>query len=72
MKIQWSPEQISGWLNRWGYTKCVSHETIYKYVWEEKRMGGSLYIKSWLKCTQTSRKIPTYERDKKRGFEKGN
>jgi len=43
LKIQWSPEQISGWLKKWGYTKVVSHETIYKYIWYEKRMGGSLY-----------------------------
>ena len=43
LRIQWSPEQISGWLKKWGYTHCVSHETIYKYIWYEKRMGGSLY-----------------------------
>lgn len=43
LKMQWSPEQISGWLKKWEYTKCVSHETIYKYIWYEKRMGGSLY-----------------------------
>jgi len=43
LKMQWSPEQISGWLKKRGYTKCVSHETIYKYIWYEKRMGGSLY-----------------------------
>lgn len=43
LKMQWSPEQISGWLKKWGRTTYVSHETIYKYIWYEKRMGGSLY-----------------------------
>lgn len=42
LKIQWSPEQISGWLKKWKY-RAVSHETIYKYVWYDKRMGGFLY-----------------------------
>jgi len=26
-----------------GYTKCVSHETVYKYIWANKQAGGSLY-----------------------------
>jgi len=43
LKMQWSPEQISGWLKKEGYTKCVSHETVYKYIWANKRIGGSLY-----------------------------
>jgi len=33
----------SGWLKKWEYAKSVSHETIYQYIWYEKRMGGSLY-----------------------------
>jgi transposase, IS30 family len=40
---QWSPEQISGWLCRHKPQHKVSHETIYKYVWADKRNGGSLY-----------------------------
>ena len=43
LNMQWSPEQISGWLKKEGYTKCVSHETIYKHIWSNKQMGGSLY-----------------------------
>ena len=43
LKMQWSPEQISGWLKKKGNSKLVSHETIYKYIWDEKRIGGSLY-----------------------------
>jgi transposase, IS30 family len=40
--LQWSPEQISGWLKFQGM-EAVSHETIYKYIWNDKRSGGSLY-----------------------------
>lgn len=39
---KWSPEQISGFLkliNRFS----ISHETIYKYIWLDKKRGGSLY-----------------------------
>jgi len=38
----WSPEQISGRLRREG-TLRISHETIYKYIWNEKHAGGSLF-----------------------------
>lgn len=39
---KWSPEQISGWLHRTGGLS-ISHETIYRYIWEDKAAGGSLY-----------------------------
>ena len=40
---QWSPEQISGWLCLHKPQHTISHETIYNYVWANKRDGGSLY-----------------------------
>ena len=40
---QWSPEQVSGWLKKQEYQKSVSHETIYKHVWKDKKSGGLLY-----------------------------
>lgn len=40
--LDWSPEQISGWLHR--LDRKISHESIYKYVWSEKRQGGTLYF----------------------------
>jgi IS30 family transposase len=43
LRLQWSPEQISGWLKTRHGNQSVSHETIYKHVWENKRRGGSLY-----------------------------
>lgn len=43
LRLQWSPEQIAGWLKEEGYEKSVSHEAIYQHVWKEKRFGSSLY-----------------------------
>jgi len=39
---KWSPEQISGWLDKEKGSK-ISHETIYRHVWLDKRKGGELY-----------------------------
>jgi transposase, IS30 family len=38
----WSPEQISGRLRRLGVLR-ISHETIYRYVWDDRSRGGSLH-----------------------------
>ena len=38
-----SPEQIVGKSIKDGVS-CVSHETIYKYIWKDKKKGGRLYI----------------------------
>jgi IS30 family transposase len=42
LEIQWSPEQISGRLRKSGELE-ISHETIYRYVWRDRRVGGGLY-----------------------------
>lgn len=42
LAFQWSPEQISGWLRR-NEIMQISHETIYKMIWRDKRKGGNLY-----------------------------
>ena len=39
---KWSPEQISGWLLE-ECSQLISHETIYRHVWNDKRSGGVLY-----------------------------
>lgn len=41
LRLQWSPVQISGWLKRHGTS--ISHETIYKYIWADKKRGGYLH-----------------------------
>lgn len=40
---QWSPQQISGFM-KVNDMQSVSHETIYKYIWNEKKHGGKLYM----------------------------
>jgi IS30 family transposase len=40
---QWSPEQISGRLAREGVAR-ISHESIYRHVWNDKKHGGNLYL----------------------------
>lgn len=39
---QWSPEQVAGYLRRQGLLS-ISHETIYRHVWKDKREGGALH-----------------------------
>ena len=39
---QWSPEQISGYLRRHNLLS-ISHETIYRYIWQDWRQGGRLH-----------------------------
>ncbi len=42
LEEQWSPEQVAGWLRRHQELE-ISHETIYRYIWADKRDGGMLY-----------------------------
>ena len=40
-QMRWSPEQISGWLSEQGIK--LSHERIYRMIWDDKRDGGNLW-----------------------------
>src|SRR5712691_2873949 len=42
LRQDWSPEQIAGRL-RLDQELAISHETIYRYIWVDKRAGGTLY-----------------------------
>ena len=42
LKQEWSPEQISGRLKKDGALH-ISHESIYRYIWRDKRRGGTRY-----------------------------
>jgi IS30 family transposase len=42
LALDWSPEQIAGYLHRHGLLR-ISHETIYRHIWADKRRGGALY-----------------------------
>lgn len=50
---RWSPEQISGRLAL-GPDLSISHETIYRHVWRDKKAGGYLYMH--LRCAQKQRR----------------
>lgn len=50
---EWSPEQVSGWLRREDQPG-VSHERIYQYVYDDKRVGGTLH--QHLRCQKQRRK----------------
>jgi IS30 family transposase len=44
LRKKWSPEQIVGHIYRFKLmTKCMSHETIYQYIWRDKSRGGDLW-----------------------------
>ena len=42
IKLDWSPEQVSGWL-KIEEGICISHERIYQHIWSDKRQGGALH-----------------------------
>lgn len=42
LEEDYSPEQVSGWLRRRGEFK-ISHETIYRLLLEDRKLGGDLY-----------------------------
>jgi IS30 family transposase len=53
LREDWSPEQVSGKLRKSG-ALSISHETIYRYVWEDRARGGDLY--RHLRCAQKQRR----------------
>jgi len=42
VRQDWSPEQVSGWLEKHQEIR-ISHEWIYQYILTEKQAGGDLY-----------------------------
>jgi IS30 family transposase len=53
IQLDWSPEQISGWLKR-HRAIAISHEWIYQYILADKQAGGRLY--RHLRCQKKRRK----------------
>lgn len=64
----YSPEQITGRLKLLEWQNVPSVETIYKYIYKDKRAGGSLY--KALRCQKTYRKRSLQGQDR-RGSIKG-
>jgi IS30 family transposase len=63
LREKWSPEQITGILAKTRVLN-ISHETIYKYVWENRRQNGDLY--THLRCA-TKKRRKRYGRYDSRG-----
>ncbi|MDN5934361.1 MAG: IS30 family transposase [Pseudonocardia sp.] len=42
LEQDWSPEQVAGYLRRHRQLR-ISHETIYRHIWVDKRQGGTLH-----------------------------
>jgi IS30 family transposase len=43
LREDFSPEQVVGWFSRFRILD-ISHETIYRYIWEDKARGGTLHV----------------------------
>ncbi len=53
LQEEWSPEQVAGRFKRDGLMS-ISHETIYRYVWDDRRRGGTLH--RHLRCSPKQRR----------------
>lgn len=53
IREEWSPEQITGWLQKHGYPS-VSHEWIYQHIYRDKQQGGTLHLH--LRCQKERKK----------------
>jgi len=60
LEEKWSPEQIAGRLRREGKFN-ISHETIYQYIWQDKKRGGTLFKN--LRCSPKQRRKRHNTRD---------
>lgn len=66
LREDWSPEQISGWLQNEENIR-LSHEWIYQYILKDKQQEGNLYLH--LRCQKLRKK--RYGRPDRRGQIKG-
>ena len=53
LKMEWSPEQISGRLGRMGKLK-ISHQTIYRFIWYNKQDRG--WMDTYLRASSKKRR----------------
>jgi IS30 family transposase len=53
LRERWSPQQIAGRLSVNPHLS-ISHETIYRHIWRDKKAGGTLY--THLRCAQKQRR----------------
>lgn len=60
LRKDWSPEQISGYL-KVNDLLSISHETIYRHVWDDKSMGGDLHTHLRGACKRRRKRYGAYD-----------
>ena len=60
VREDWSPEQVAGRLRLKGEL-AISHETIYGYIWADKRQGGQRYRHLRGACKQRRKRYGRYD-----------
>ena len=43
LREDYSPAQVVGWFGRFNIL-VISHETIYRHIWQDKKAGGTLHV----------------------------
>lgn len=62
IKKKLSPEQIVGYMHKRGLFKHrMSHETIYQYIWRDKRKGGVLWTNLRQSAKQSRKRYKAYD-----------
>lgn len=60
LRQQWSPEQVAGYLRTQRRLR-ISHETIYRHIWRDRRAGGTLYHHLRGACKQRRKRYGAYD-----------
>ncbi len=60
LREDWSPDQVAGWLRRFRLLR-ISHETIYRHIWADKRAGGTLHQHLRGACKQRRKRYGRYD-----------
>ena len=60
LREDWSPEQIVGWCTRFGLL-AISHETIYRHIWKDKKAGGTLWTHLRIVTKNLRKRYGTYD-----------
>lgn len=60
LRSDWSPEQISGYFKTNGRLS-ISHETIYRHVWQDKAEGGDLHTHLRSACKKRRKRYGAYD-----------
>jgi len=62
LRKDYSPEQIVGLIRRFKLMKRrMSHETIYQYIWRDKKAGGQLWRHLRQSCKQRRKRYKAYD-----------